>query len=200
MLHAHEQVGAYLHRCKQSVPAVAQRKGWNNGPPSLLRTQTQAHFFFHFRSSSLLLTHTHTRIYSITIKWTVWKHKAQQASLVSYIGWWFKAEHTTEGREAEEQEANRWPTTSSFLLLCFCFFFFFIYFSLSPQLAEDEWVMLYWRPGSIHAAIGDRQTHWRSAVSHITHKSPHLSFPALQDKLVTNGAGELRFYFFNLFF
>lgn len=112
MLHAHEQVGAYLHRCKQSVPATAQRKRRNNGPPSLPRTHTNsdthagidAYTLFSF-SLFLSYTHIHT-VYSIKIKWTVWKHKAQQASLVSYFRWWFKADHTTTGREAAEQEAK----------------------------------------------------------------------------------------------
>lgn len=111
MLHAHEQVGAYLHRCKQSVPATAQRIRRNNGPPSLPHTHTNsdthagidAYTLFFFLSLSY--THIHT-IYSIKIKWTVWKHKAQQASLVSYFRWWFKADHTTTGREAAEQEAK----------------------------------------------------------------------------------------------
>lgn len=31
------------------------------------------------------LTHSHTQSYSIKIEWTVWKHKAQEASLVSYF-------------------------------------------------------------------------------------------------------------------
>lgn len=160
-----------------------------------------------FLSLSLSYTHIHT-VYSIKIKWTVWKHKAQQASLVSYFRWWFKADHTTTGREAAEQEAKTearpqsaaaafcQPATASFFSVCP---FVCVYFSLSPPLAEDEWVMLYRRPGDgIHAAIGDRHTtNRRSAVFEVPHysqvTSPQFSNTVGQTGRKNGGNGQIFF-------
>lgn len=64
---ARGRLRAYAHTCKQSVPADKREE---KSLPYLL---------------SHTLSLTHTQSYSIKIEWTVWKHKAQQASLVSYF-------------------------------------------------------------------------------------------------------------------
>lgn len=85
---------------------------------------------------------------------------------------------TGSGRAGGKNRSTTTISRSSFLPACDCVFFSVcpfvcVYFSLSPPLAEDEWVMLYRRPGDgIHAAIGDRHTtNRRSAVFEVPHYS-----------------------------
>ena len=107
-------------------------------------TNTHTHTHAHAR------THTHT-LYSI--KWTVWKHKAQQASLVSYFRQGFqsvKAYHKSPFREYwQSSRPTSKPTSAVAHFTSLSVYFdmpveqwhiFLLGFFWSP--AEDEWLML----------------------------------------------------------
>lgn len=135
-LHAHEQVRVYLHKCKQSVPAT-QRK-WEHVSPSLslAHTHTSKLIHIHLQALKHIHTHTHTQtltwthtICSIKTELTVWKHRAQQASLVSYFWQDFQWSKPIISHHSENSENTYWQSSRQIpdLTGAFADFLFFMF-------------------------------------------------------------------------